>query len=290
MVCRSTFVAVAALSIAACVADGGEDLDPAGSGPGATDIGPPPDDGGGTPTPDPTEPPESIDGVPVFQLPFPCGQVWAGQTRANHSPPLAVDFNRLDDDGDPVVAAASGVVARVEDLGSTSYGKWIEINHGNGYRTRYAHLSRQLVTVGATVKRGVQIGNVGNTGGSTGPHLHFEEGHNGVTIKATFDQITALYFGEKNYTSQSSCNVSGVVGRVHTGGSLLTVYANATTTSASVGSLSDGATVTITCQEQGPSISGTYGTTSLWDNVGAGFVSDAYISTGSDGQVAPTCP
>ena len=48
--------------------------------------------------------------------------------------------------------------------------------------------------------------------------------------------------------------------------------------------------VTIRCQKRGQSVTGTYGTSTLWDNIGTGFVADAYISTGSDGQVAPTCP
>jgi hypothetical protein len=47
--------------------------------------------------------------------------------------------------------------------------------------------------------------------------------------------------------------------------------------------------VTITCQKHGSSVNGTYGTTTLWDFIGTGYVSDAYVSTGSDGQIAPTC-
>ena len=102
--------------------------------------------------------------APAFQLPFPCGQVWAGQTRPDHSPANAVDFNRTDDIGDPVVAAAAGKVSRVDNEGNVSYGRWIEIDHGGGYRTRYAHLNSQAVSVGQTVKRGQKIGTVGSTG------------------------------------------------------------------------------------------------------------------------------
>ena len=57
-----------------------------------------------------------------------------------------------------------------------------------------------------------------------------------------------------------------------------------------VGSVADGAYVTISCQKHGGSVTGTYGTSTLWDKIGAGYVTDAYVSTGSDGQVAPTCP
>ena len=79
--------------------------------------------------------------APTFKVPFPCGQSWSGQTRTNHSPAYAVDFNRTDDLGDPVVASAPGTVDVVTDLGGTSYGKYVRINHGGGYTTYYAHLN-----------------------------------------------------------------------------------------------------------------------------------------------------
>jgi murein DD-endopeptidase MepM/ murein hydrolase activator NlpD len=74
--------------------------------------------------------------------------------------------------GTPVVAAADGVV-----LSATyhpEYGNLIEVDHGQGLTSRYAHLSRMDVTPGALVKRGGRLGAVGSTGRSTGPHLHFE--------------------------------------------------------------------------------------------------------------------
>jgi peptidase M23-like protein len=226
-----------------------------------------------------------------FQVPFPCGQVWAGQSRTDHSPPNAIDFNRTDDFGDTVVAASAGSVTRVANEGNTSYGRWVEISHGSGFTTRYAHLSVQSVHVGQAVSRGQKIGEVGSTGGSTGPHLHFEERLNGVAIRASFNGAGALYFGTRNYTSQNSCASGGHVGRVNTAGAPLTVRAGASTSTAAMGSVNDGATVTISCQKRGESISGTYGTSTLWDKIGTGrFIADAFVSTGSDGQVAPTCP
>lgn len=260
------------------------------------DEGPPPGEDIGTTT-------EGVGSAPAFQLPFPCGQVWSGQTRTNHSPQNSVDFNRADDYGDTVVASASGKVTRVGNEGNTSYGRWIEIDHGNGYRSRYAHLSVQSVSLGQSVSQGQKIGEVGSTGGSSGPHLHYEERKNGVAIRPVFDGKTALFFGSKNYTSKNKCNAGGgggsgggsggdagsVVGTVNTNGASLSVRAQPTTDSAKVGSVDDGDKVTITCQIHGGSVSGTYGTTTLWDFIGSGYVSDAYISTGSDGQVAPTC-
>jgi len=228
--------------------------------------------------------------APRFQLPFPCGQVWAGQTRTNHSPSASVDFNRNNDTGDAVVAAAAGRVTRVANAGNTSYGRWIEISHGNGYTTRYAHLSAQRVSVGQQVAQGKRIGDLGNTGGSTGPHLHYEQRHNGSAIRASFDGSGAFYWGTRNYTSKNACGGSaGVSATINTSGAPLTVRRGASTSTAAIGSIADGSHVTITCQKRGQSITGTYGTSNLWDDIGNGFVADAYVRTGSDGQVAPTC-
>ena len=81
--------------------------------------------------------------------------------------------------GTSVYAAAGGTV----ELASWyyGYGNCIVINHGNGVKTRYAHLSAYKVSVGTTVSRGQLIALSGNTGNSTGPHLHFEVIVNGVT-------------------------------------------------------------------------------------------------------------
>lgn len=62
----------------------------------------------------------------------------------------------------------------------SGYGNLIELDHGYQYLTRYAHLSEILVRPGQTVHRGDMIGRVGNTGKSTGPHLHYEVRLNGV--------------------------------------------------------------------------------------------------------------
>jgi murein DD-endopeptidase MepM/ murein hydrolase activator NlpD len=82
--------------------------------------------------------------------------------------------------GSPVVAVAAGVVTWAGER--TGYGKLIEINHGDGFATRYAHNERTLVTVGQTVKRGERIALMGSTGRSTGPHVHFEVLRNGRQV------------------------------------------------------------------------------------------------------------
>lgn len=74
--------------------------------------------------------------------------------------------------GTKIVAAQSGTIEKA--YLSESYGYNILINHNNGFQTRYAHMSKLYVTVGDVVKQGDVIGLSGNTGDSTGPHLHFE--------------------------------------------------------------------------------------------------------------------
>jgi murein DD-endopeptidase MepM/ murein hydrolase activator NlpD len=82
--------------------------------------------------------------------------------------------------GAPVVAVAKGVVTFAGE--KSGYGKMIDINHGNGYTTRYAHNSKLLVSVGDTVEKGFQIAEIGTSGRSTGPHVHFEVMKNGRQV------------------------------------------------------------------------------------------------------------
>lgn len=82
--------------------------------------------------------------------------------------------------GDPIKAALDGKV--IEAYYSSSYGNVITIEHGNGIQTLYAHCSKLLAKEGQEVKRGDIIAKIGNTGRSTGPHLHFELKVNGSAI------------------------------------------------------------------------------------------------------------
>jgi murein DD-endopeptidase MepM/ murein hydrolase activator NlpD len=75
-------------------------------------------------------------------------------------------------EGEAITAAAGGVVVYAEP--HPQYGNMIEIDHGNGLITRYAHASKLIAKVGDVVLRGQKIAEVGNTGRSTGTHLHFE--------------------------------------------------------------------------------------------------------------------
>ncbi|MEW2477011.1 peptidoglycan DD-metalloendopeptidase family protein [Micromonospora gifhornensis] len=230
--------------------------------------------------------------APTFKVPFPCGQSWSGQTRSGHSPANAIDFNRTNDAGDPVVASAPGTVDRVTDLGGSSYGKYVRINHGNGYHTYYAHLSGFNVSVGQSVGYGKVIGWVGSTGNSSGAHLHYEQRLNGADIKIRFSGTLALYWGTKTYTSGNGCSSNTGSGTVRTAGANLTVRSGPGTGYSAVGSLANGASVTIHCQTRGTTVTGTYGTSSIWNRIGAGrFIADAYVYTGHDGFIpnVPRC-
>jgi murein DD-endopeptidase MepM/ murein hydrolase activator NlpD len=82
--------------------------------------------------------------------------------------------------GTPIYATADGVVSRavrVADLGKT-----VDVSHGGGYVTRYAHLNEITVRPGQKIRRGEQIGKMGSTGRSTGDHLHYEVFHDGRRV------------------------------------------------------------------------------------------------------------
>lgn len=99
---------------------------------------------------------------------------FSGKRQFHHG----VDFAGAE--GSPIFTVASGIVANVKE--HPQYGNMVEIDHGNGYMTRYAHTSKILVEAGQVVKRGQQVAEIGNTGRSTGPHVHFEVVKEGSTI------------------------------------------------------------------------------------------------------------
>lgn len=82
--------------------------------------------------------------------------------------------------GDAVIAVSDGVVSYSGDR--FGYGNLVEIRHGNGYVTRYAHNQENLVAVGDVVSQGQEIALIGSTGRSTGPHVHFEVHRNGQPV------------------------------------------------------------------------------------------------------------
>src|SRR6478735_810520 len=114
--------------------------------------------------------------VTAYQMPFPCGETWSGATRVGHSPSrYAIDWNRNPDLGAPVVAAAAGVVTTAQATPTGGYGRWVVVDHGNGETSLYAHLASVVVALGQRVDQGAMIGTLGDSGNSSGSHLHFEE-------------------------------------------------------------------------------------------------------------------
>jgi murein DD-endopeptidase MepM/ murein hydrolase activator NlpD len=103
--------------------------------------------------------------------------------------------------GTPIVAAAYGVVIAAE--WHHDFGNMIEIDHGNGIVTRYAHTSVMHVKAGDIVKRGQKIAEVGSTGRSTGSHLHFEVRFQGVAQNPARFLQTAQLTGPPNQTAQN---------------------------------------------------------------------------------------
>lgn len=95
------------------------------------------------------------------------GPISQGAHRYHMALDIAVPF------GTPILAADGGLVVEA-GWNNTGYGNLVVIDHQNGYHTYYAHLSSFAIQVGATVNQGSLIGQVGSTGNSTGPHLHFE--------------------------------------------------------------------------------------------------------------------
>ena len=92
--------------------------------------------------------------------------------------------------GTDVFATADGIVVSSKYNGS--FGNFVEISHGNGYKTIYGHLHKRTVKKGSYVKRGEKIGEVGNTGRSTAPHLHYEVKHNNKRVDPStfyFDKL-----------------------------------------------------------------------------------------------------
>ena len=115
---------------------------------------------------------------------LPVKAAYLGSPFGHRSDPIAglramhegIDFNA--EIGTPVVAAADGVV--LSAAYHSDFGNMVDVDHGDGLTTRYAHLSSMNVKAGGMVKRGEALGAVGVTGRSTGPHLHFEVRMRGI--------------------------------------------------------------------------------------------------------------
>lgn len=106
--------------------------------------------------------------------------------------------------GTRIHAVAAGIVTWAGPRGG--YGNMVQIDHGNGYATRYGHAFKVLVRVGETVQRGDVVALVGDTGRSTGPHVHFEVLKNGHEVNPA--RFIALRAGSTAFTGTDSVHVA----------------------------------------------------------------------------------
>ncbi|WP_045858162.1 M23 family metallopeptidase [Teredinibacter purpureus] len=122
----------------------------------------------------------------VFLAGRPIKKGWMSSRYGRRSDPFngriawhaGVDF--AGKEGSDIVAVAAGVVTWSGER--YGYGEMVEVNHGNGFKTRYAHCKENLVNVGDVVKKGQIVALMGSSGRSTGPHVHFEVYKNGRTV------------------------------------------------------------------------------------------------------------
>ena len=112
--------------------------------------------------------------------------------------------------GTPIHAVAAGIVTWAGPRGG--YGNMVQIDHGNGFSTRYGHASKILVHVGETVQRGDVIALVGSTGWSTGPHVHFEVLRNGLEINPA--RFVALHAASTAFAAASTVQLAARKGRL----------------------------------------------------------------------------
>jgi LasA protease len=238
-----------------------------------------------------------------MRLPFATGVSWY-LSGGPHGTPVwdAVDMHG----GDQVVRAARGGTAYTMCKG------WLRVIHDRGYATDYYHLWNNINVNGAAVGEGARLGDTGTDvtcgGSATGRHVHFGLRQNGSAVpiayhiigKWTFYPGSSAYGGYALHGS-TRVNVGGALynygalgfnqGIVDTnGGTSLNKRSGPGTGYAIVGSVADGATVTVVCSANGTTHTGRFGSTSLWNKLSDGsWVSDAYLATGSNGPLSGYC-
>ncbi|MGE3673456.1 MAG: M23 family metallopeptidase [Polyangiaceae bacterium] len=232
---------------------------------------------------------------PTFSAPFSCGERWtyshhAGEVR------LALDFVKADGgttNGAPVLASAPGVASRHFEAGGA--GNYIVVSHGDGWVTYYFHLSTFSVPDNAWVSRGQEVGKVGSTGASSGPHLHYEQLHNGsgqtIFIEgASLAPYPGGYFS-KDLVSENGC---GTAGRsFSTWGSNRPIYASPSVSSSRLGEIASPTSVFIDCQTQSESVTAEGYTNDWWSHLRdyGGYLSNIYINDpASKLPGIPECP
>jgi murein DD-endopeptidase MepM/ murein hydrolase activator NlpD len=151
----------------------------------------------------------------AHKSPFNCNKTfYANNWTGGHNPSKSIDWQTYGSDainGENVRATAGGT-ATFYNEGNTSYGKWVQIVHSDGTRTRYAHLATMVGSVGTsrTVSQGTVIGTVGSTGGSSAPHLHYEQRNSsGTVVSPVVEGISVPLGTKKAVTSSNGCSGGG---------------------------------------------------------------------------------
>ncbi|AJE81408.1 peptidase m23 [Streptomyces albus] len=146
---------------------------------------------------------------PDFRAPWPCGE---GRDYYHHSTEVvnAIDFNIAGsaDLGTPALATASGTAQVILD--HPGYGNHVRIDHGGGWTTLVGHLSSVSVANGQYVTAGQEVGKVGSTGQSTGPHLHYEQEADGVNQPIVIDGVALRYSSTPARHTSGNCGGGGL--------------------------------------------------------------------------------
>ncbi|MFI9838808.1 FG-GAP-like repeat-containing protein [Nonomuraea sp. NPDC051941] len=146
---------------------------------------------------------------PDFRAPWPCGQV---RDYYHHSTEVAnaIDFNIAGsgDLGTPALASAPGTVIETV-TGHPGYGNYVRVDHGGGWTSLVAHLDRITATRGQWVDYGAELGKVGSTGNSTGPHLHYEQEADGGNQPIVIDGVALRYSEAAAKHTSGNCGGGG---------------------------------------------------------------------------------
>lgn len=242
-----------------------------------------------------------------MQLPYAVGHTWTMTSGphgwgGDHHPWSSLDFAG----GDEQVRAMRSGTAYTMCTG------WIRVIHGGGFATDYYHLWNNINVDGAPVSAGTYLGDTGTDvtcgGSATGRHVHVGLRHNDAYTALHGSNLGKWVIMDGSYAYQGSALHGST--RVNAGGGMYNygalgltqgvVDGNGTgsvnkrsgpgTGYETVGSVNDGATVTIACSSNGTSHTGRWGTTTMWNRLSDGtWISDAYLWTGSDGPVNGSC-
>ncbi|MFG3422649.1 peptidoglycan DD-metalloendopeptidase family protein [Micromonospora sp. NPDC048063] len=240
-------------------------------------------------------------------LPFAVGQTWTLTSGPHGWGGYETPYSSIDlAGGDEVVRAARAGTAYTMCRG------WIRVIHDRGYSTDYYHLWSSISVNGAAVGQGAYLGYTGTDvtcgGAAYGRHVHFGLRQNSAYVpiaghglgKWVFENGASAYQGGARHGSTwrgagSAIYNYGALGFNQAvvdanGGGSLTKRSGPGTGYAVLGSVGDGATVTVSCSANGTSHTGRYGTTSLWNRLSDGtWVSDAYLWTGVNGPISGWC-